>query len=66
MSVQVTELTFLEHLARKFDLPVPEHLGMDASRLEIRAALGRWGGKGVVKPDMLTGRRGKAGGTRQV
>jgi len=61
MSVQVTELTFLEHLARKFDLPVPEHLGMDASRAEIREALGRWGGKGVVKPDMLTGRRGKAG-----
>ena len=61
MSVQVTELTFLEHLAGKFDLPVPEHLGMGASRAEIREALGRWGGKGVVKPDMLTGRRGKAG-----
>jgi succinyl-CoA synthetase beta subunit len=61
MSVQVTELTFLDHLARKFDLPVPEHLEMGASRAEVREALNRWGGKGVVKPDMLTGRRGKAG-----
>jgi len=61
MSVQVTELVFLEHLARKFDIPVPEHLEMDASRAEIRAALNRWSGKGVVKPDMLTGKRGKAG-----
>ena len=61
MSVQVTELSFLEHLARKYDLPVPEHLGADASRAEIREALQRWGGKGMVKPDVLAGRRGRAG-----
>lgn len=61
MSVQVTELSFLEHLAKKYDLPVPEHLGADASRAEIREAIQRWGGKGVVKPDVLAGRRGKAG-----
>ena len=61
MSVQVTELTFLEHLARKYGLPVPEHLGADASRSEIREAIQRWGGKGVVKPDVLAGKRGKAG-----
>ena len=61
MSVQVTELSFLEQLARKYDVPVPEHLGAEASRGEIREALGRWGGKAVVKPDVLAGRRGKAG-----
>ena len=61
MSVQVAELSFLERLAKRFDLPVPEHLAADASRQEIRDALQRWGGKGVVKPDVLAGRRGKAG-----
>ncbi|HUS90941.1 MAG TPA: ATP-grasp domain-containing protein [Phycisphaerae bacterium] len=61
MSVQVAELSFLDHLARRFDIPVPEYLRADASGTEIREALARWGGKGVVKPDVLAGRRGKAG-----
>jgi len=61
MSVQVTELSFLDHLAKKYGLPVPEHLGANASRAEIRDAIQRWGGKAVVKPDILSGKRGKAG-----
>jgi len=61
MSVQVTELSFLDQLARKYNVPVPEHLGAEASRMEVREALQRWGGRGVVKPDVLTGKRGKAG-----
>ncbi len=61
MPIKVGELTFLEQLARQFDVPVPEHLTADASRGEIKTALARWGGKGIVKPDILAGKRGKAG-----
>jgi succinyl-CoA synthetase beta subunit len=59
--LEINELTFLDHLAGKFDIPVPEHLPASATRSEIREALARWGGKGIVKPDILTGKRGKAG-----
>lgn len=61
MAAQITELTFLKYLAGRFNLPVPEHLTADASASQIREALQRWGGKGLVKPDVLAGRRGKAG-----
>lgn len=61
MPVEIGELTFLEQLAEQFDIPVPEHLTADASRSEIKAALTRWGDKGIVKPDILCGKRGKAG-----
>ena len=66
MSAQITELTFLEHLAPRFHLPVPEHLTAEAGGSEIRAAIKRWGGKAVIKPDVLAGRRGKAGAVRIV
>lgn len=61
MASQITELTFLKYLAPRFKLPVPEYLTADASDAEIRDALQRWGGKGLVKPDVLMGKRGKAG-----
>ncbi len=61
MPVDIGELTFLEQLAEQFDIPVPEYLTAEASRSDIRSALGRWGGKGLVKPDILSGKRGKAG-----
>ncbi len=60
MALQVTELTFLEQLAHRFDLPVPDHLGADASRADIREAMRMWK-KGVVKSDIMIGGRGKAG-----
>ena len=66
MPVQITELTFLEQLARRFALPAPEFLGADASRMEIRKALEKWGGRGVVKADVMTGGRGKAGAVKVV
>ncbi len=66
MSAQITELTFLEHLAERFNLPVPEHLTADAPGAQIREALARWGGKAIVKPDVLTGKRGKTGAVRTV
>ena len=66
MPPQITELTFLEHLAERFGLPVPEHLSADSAGHKIREALQRWGGRAVVKPDVLAGRRGKAGAVREV
>lgn len=59
--LQINELTFLEHFASRFDIPAPEHLTADANRGEIREALLRWGGKAIVKPDILSGKRGRAG-----
>lgn len=66
MSAQITELTFLEHLASRFNLPTPEYLLAEATGAQIRDAISRWGGKAVVKPDVLTGKRGKAGVVRTV
>lgn len=66
MSNQVTELFFLNHLAPRFNLPVPEHLTADASGSEIRNALKRWNSKAIIKPDLPFGKRGKAGVIYQV
>jgi len=66
MSVKMMELAFLKHLAPRFHIPVPEYLTADASGAEIRDALTRWGGQALVKPDVLSGRRGKAGAVRLV
>lgn len=66
MAAQVTELLFLEHLAPRFNILVPEHLPAEASGAEIREALKRWGGKALVKPDVLAGKRGRAGTVRTV
>ena len=60
MPFQMTELAFLEQLAHRFNLPVPEHLDASAPRARIREALERWGGKAVVKADVMSGGRGKA------
>ncbi len=66
MAAKATELTFLENLAGRFNMPVPEHLTADASAAEIREAMARWGGQAIVKPDVLTGKRGKAGAIKKV
>jgi len=66
MAAQATELFFLERLAGQFGIPAPEHLTPDARGAEIREALGRWGHRGLVKPDVLAGRRGKAGAVCEV
>ena len=66
MPPKATELTFLEHLADRFNIPVPEHLTAEASGADIREAMKRWGSKALVKPDVLTGKRGKAGVVRKV
>jgi len=66
MAPQATELFFLETLARQFGVPAPEYLPAEARGSEIREALQRWDGRGLVKPDVLAGKRGKAGVVRQV
>lgn len=66
MAAQITELTFLTYLAPRFGIPVPEHLTNESSGAQIRDALNRWGSKALVKPDILTGKRGKAGVIRTV
>lgn len=62
MSIRLTELTFLEHLARRYSIPVPRYIEGTAGRAEIRKALTDWGGEAIVKPDVMAGKRGKAGG----
>jgi succinyl-CoA synthetase beta subunit len=54
------------YLAPRFGIPVPEHLTDEASSVEIRDALARWGSKALVKPDILTGKRGKASVIRTI
>ncbi len=66
MPAEIAELTFLEHLAPRFRLPVPEHVPGDAEPEELRAALERWHGEALIKPDVLTGKRGKSGAIRKV
>ena len=66
MPAQIAELCFLENLAGRFNLPVPEHLTADAAGAEIRDGLKRWGDRALVKPDVLAGKRGKAGLVREV
>ena len=66
MPAQMAELTFLEHLADRFNLPVPDHLPGDATGRDIQAAMQRWGTRALVKPDVLSGGRGKAGVVREV
>ena len=63
---QIIELPFLEHLAPRFDIPVPEYLTAGAGGVKIRDALRRWSGKAIVKADVMTGKRGKAGAVRVV
>lgn len=61
MPIKVTELTFLDHFAPRFGIPVPRHIAGDAKRPALKAALEQWGGQALVKPDILAGKRGQAG-----
>lgn len=61
MALKVTELTFLEHFSSRYGIPVPRYIPGTAKRAEIKSTLEEWGGEAIVKPDVLTGKRGKAG-----
>ena len=59
------ELFFLQELAPKFSIPVPEFLADPVKQSELKQKLKKWE-SGIVKPDVLSGKRGKAGGVHKV
>jgi succinyl-CoA synthetase beta subunit len=61
MTIPVTEFSFLEQFASRYGIPVPRHIDGNAKRADLKQALDDWGGQAIVKPDVLTGKRGKAG-----
>ncbi len=64
-STRIGELVFLEHFARLYKIPVPEYLSEPVTQSKLKEKLGSWG-IGIVKPDVLAGKRGKAGLVRKV
>lgn len=57
---QITELTFLEQLAKRSKLPTPDYAVAPLDRKALKVLLDQWR-KAVVKPDILAGKKGKAG-----
>ena len=64
-SPRIGELVFLEHFAPLYKIPVPEYLSEPVTQSKLKEKLGKWGA-GIVKPDVLAGKRGKAGLVRKV
>jgi succinyl-CoA synthetase beta subunit len=64
-STRIGELVFLEHFAPLYKIPVPEYLSEPVTQSKLKEKLGKWGA-GIVKPDVLAGKRGKAGLVRRV
>jgi succinyl-CoA synthetase beta subunit len=65
MSAKVGELTFLQRLAGRFKIPAPEFVVEPVNQSEVKNRLAAWG-SGIVKPDVLAGKRGKAGTVHKV
>ncbi|MFO7870142.1 MAG: ATP-grasp domain-containing protein [Kiritimatiellia bacterium] len=63
--LEAGELTLLEDLAPRFKINVPDFLAEPVKPSVLRRKLEEWGG-GIVKPDVLSGKRGKAGALRRV
>jgi succinyl-CoA synthetase beta subunit len=61
MALQVNEYTFLEYFASRYGIPVPRHISGAADIAEIKKTFEEWGGEAIVKPDVMSGRRCKAG-----
>ena len=61
MGQKITEYTFIRHFAPRYKIPVPGHLSGNSTISEIKRSLEHWGGAALVKPDILEGKRGKAG-----
>jgi succinyl-CoA synthetase beta subunit len=59
--IRVTEFSFLEQFASRYGIPVPRHIDGNARHADLKQALDDWGGRAIVKPDVLIGKRGKAG-----
>jgi len=65
VSLRIGELGFLIELAWRFQIPVPDFVVEPVAQSVVRQKLQAWG-TGIVKPDVLTGKRGKAGVIRTV
>ena len=65
MNPKIGELTFLEQLAQRYKLPVPGYLSEPVAQSKLKQSLDQWTA-GIVKPDVLSGKRGKAGVIRKV
>ncbi len=61
MSIRITEFTFLDQFASNYNIPVPRYIAGTKEIAEITEALEEWGGEAIIKPDVLSGKRGKAG-----
>ena len=61
MSLKITEFTFLEYFAPRYNIPCPRHISGEAKLATIKKTIESWGGKAIVKPDVLIGKRGRAG-----
>ncbi len=61
MAQKITEYTFIRHFAPRYKIPVPGHLAGNSTISEIKRSLEVWGGAALVKPDILAGKRSKAG-----
>jgi succinyl-CoA synthetase beta subunit len=65
VSLKIGELGFLQELANRFRIPVPDFIVEPVAPSVVKRKLLQWG-TGIVKPDVLTGKRGKAGVVRTV
>ena len=65
MSAKIGELTFLQELAGRFKIPVPDFVVEPVNQSEVKSKLQAWG-SGIIKPDVLAGKRGKAGTVHKV
>lgn len=65
MSSKIGELTFLEVLSKRYKIPTPDFVVEPVRQSAVKHKLTSWG-SGIVKPDVLVGKRGKAGTIRQV
>jgi len=65
MSAKIGELTFLQELAGRFKIPAPEFVVEPVNQSEVKSKLQAWG-SGIIKPDVLAGKRGKAGTVHKV
>jgi succinyl-CoA synthetase beta subunit len=65
MAARIGELTFLEVLAPRFKIPIPDFVVEPVRQSEVKRKLAAWG-SGIIKPDVLAGKRGKAGTVRKV
>jgi succinyl-CoA synthetase beta subunit len=65
MSAKIGELTFLQELAGRFKIPAPDFVVEPVNQSEVKSKLQIWG-SGIIKPDVLAGKRGKAGTVHKV